>query len=1231
MERSKSVISIVVGIAAVLIIWRVGFYPPVPEPEAKPAETEVAAEPGKPGEVQKPGDANEPKVASDVKEPGKLADVNEPGKVVAAAEPNEPMEAVNLKDVQMKDIIKKLADWTGKTIIPADDESMKKKITIYAPKKLPRSKALAMIYSALRLKGYIAERSDDTIYLKPIKDAKLGEVPTIPDDIALAMIENKDQVVQKFFKLKNYGPTQMGDIIQKLIGEYGFVGVDETTNTLLVIDTVKNLMRFEKIVAQFDEAEAVATVKEIFQIYRGDATEIVQLLETLLSDGRSSITSQRGPGRGRGFRPPSRGSTGSGGATSVTVGTGRTPAVLIAEPKNNWIIAKATAEDIKLIGEWIEKLDKPVSTVLVDVPLAQMKNKSQIVQKFFKLKNYSPQRMSEVIKPLLGESGHVSGEENTGTLFVIDTVENLINFERIITEFDVPEAEQTVWDIFHIYNGDPSEIVQLLRMLLSAEGTGGATSRSVGYSRSSYGRSSYSSGRGGMSYYPSRSSSRSGASPAVMGTSQFPIVLIPEPKRKWIIARASAEDMKRIGEWIDKLDKKEPIEQEYETVTLGYADVSEVASRLNEALQQMPGSELQESVLIQPLVQARQIVIFGRADMREMVKKLIAEVDIPAGMFETRVFKLEHADPDEIKTNLEGLYEQQAGSFYSYGYSYSSYSRRSRNIESQETVKVISFPTMGQVTVIASPENMIKIAQQIEEWDVPLDVAQVKPLIIELHNSDPIEMAELLSTLFSEESARSMSFWDIYYGTQDDKKKIVGPLYGQLTFADVPGTSKIIVISKIPEAYKVIEALVLELDRQEMAQVPRVITLKYADPEDLSERLNAMFNEPGTSARIRLSEHGLGEDPLEESEQGNQGSSGQQGSATQTSQAEYTPWWSQSGARSRVGEEVPISNVIGRIRFVPDPHTKSILVLAPPEFIDEIEKLIHELDIPGKQVLIKAIIVEIDHRSATSLGVQLSTNPDAFGAVGENAILALNQLTHLATHGSAAANRDRETGLGPGVVGTGTGTVLGVGTDLYAMIDFLVKKTNAKILNQQTLWTKDNEKAMFFKGETVAFLAGAATTVGVTTQDVTFEDVGMTLQARPSITPEKDVDMNVRVNLSQVTPELVNNQPVRSKMKTETNMIVGDGQTIMLGGILFQTESTIERKLPLLGDVPLVGGLFRHNESLVANNELIIFITPFVIDDPKSIPPETIEQIEKLENIQEQLETTMERLEQELP
>jgi general secretion pathway protein D len=987
-------------------------------------------------------------------------------------------------------------------------------------------------------------------------------------------------------------------------------------------------MRIERIIAQFDLPETGQTVTKIFEIRHGNPEEIVRLLDTLLSDGRGS--SARGPSRSGGppsppSSTPSKSSTKGGAATSVTVGTSQRPIVLIPEPRYNWIIAKASAEDMEEIGRWIEKLDKQVPTILVDQPLAKIENKNQVVQKFFKLENYSPTQMGQVVRPLLSEAGYVSSDETTRQLLVIDTVENLMRIEMIIAQFDVPEAEQTVTEIFEILHSDPSEIVQLLRMLLSdgASGSASGPSRSSSYGgsssyrlSSSFGMSSglggtYSpySSSSGSTYSPYRRSSRSStATSVVIGPSQQPVVLIPEPKRKWIIARASAEDMKLIGEWIEKLDRKDPVEKEYETISITYADVSEVADRLNQALEQMPGSDVRASVLVQPLTQARQIVIFGRKDLRDMVRKLIIEIDIPPGTFETKIFDLEHADPDQIKENIDNLYGESAAPMYD-TYYYYRYGPGSRSRSPSEVVKVISFPTMQQVTVIASPENMLKVAKQIEEWDVPLDVNEVKPRIIELHNTDPVQMATLLSTLFSEStSGRGISIYDIIYGRTEEKQKIVGPLYGQLTFESVPGTKKIIVISKIPEAYNVVEALIRDLDKAEMGEVPKVVTLKYANPEDLAERLNALFNEPGTTATIRRSDQGLSAYSME-AESGTS-SSGQSGQDT-TSQGEYRPPW--TTGRTNLDEQ-PISNVIGRIRFVPDPRTKSILVLAPPEFMDNIVKLIEDLDIPGKQVMIKAVIMQIDHTNLTSLGLQLKTG--SFDE-SENAITIINSLNFLDEHGALVF----------GELGGGTSFDISAGLSVSAMIDFLVKKTDAKILNQQTLWTKDNEEAMFFKGKRVAFKTEMGVTQQTTTQSIEFEQVGMTLRVRPSITPENNVDMIINVILSQLTADKENEQPVRTEMDTTTNMIVQHAQTLMLGGILFQTDSKVERKIPLLGDVPVAGGLFRHNNIIESNEELIVFITPFVIDQPDKMLPETMAEIEpplkKLDNIKEELEAIL--------
>jgi len=281
--------------------------------------------------------------------------------------------------------------------------------------------------------------------------------------------------------------------------------------------------------------------------------------------------------------------------------------------------------------------------------------------------------------------------------------------------------------------------------------------------------------------------------------------------------------------------------------------------------------------------------------------------------------------------------------------------------------------------------------------------------------------------------------------------------------------------------------------------------------------------------------------------------------------------------------------------------------------------LIATLDVPGKQVMIKAVIMEVDHKDLSSLGVQLASNTSAFGALEENSILALNAFEQLDRHGAVV--------FGAGG-NQGTQVENTITANVYGLLDFLQKKVNAKILNQQTLWTEDNEEASFFKGDRVAFYTAATTGTGTSTQNFEFQRVGMNLAVRPSITPTKDVDMIINIIISQLSTEEENGQPVRTEMETQTNMIIGDGETLMLGGILFQQDSVIKRGIPGLSDIPLLGALFSHEEKTIANNELLVFITPYVINDAGENTPETQEQIdipkEKLEQIRKELNTSME-------
>lgn len=905
----------------------------------------------------------------------------------------EELESIQLNDMEMKNILRILADWTNKPVIPVNDEIMQTRITVYSPKRVTRQEALALLVSALYARGVLVDQTGNTIFLKPLASARIGAVPTLGVDEPLARISDPTQVVEKWYQLSNYKASQMAQIVSSLTAEYGHVTADDSTGRISVIDTVENLRRIEQVIQQLDVPESAQAVERIFELKTADPIEVVQVLNLIL--GQSAQT-QRTSSTQSGFRGPGRGREG----TQTTVSTA--PAVVI-------------------------------------------------------------------------------------------------------------------------------------------------------------------------------------------GTGDIPIRLIAMPKQHWILARASRADMQTIESWIQKLDIGETSETKQQVFQIRYADVREVATMVTQALRDMPGTDLTANLVVQPLQGTNQIVVFGSDENRKIVEKLIAQIDLPKeDIYIERTFKLKHADSDQIKQNIEGLYETETGTLSSYSWSSSRSTSRSRTIDPEETVKVISYPTLRQVTVIASEKNMNRIAKQIEEeWDIPLDLRKDQYRILTLQNSDAVKMADLLTRLFSEESqsAGSQSLLRILFGEQEQSKgKIVGSLYGMLTFEAVPDTKKILVISKIPEAYDVIEQLVQDLDGQEGAEVPRVVTLKYADAEQLSDQLNAILNESGTTATIQRSVQGL-------SAYSTDSTTTTTTTETQMQESAGTirPWWT---TQRQTQDQMPPSNLIGRVRFIPVARSKALLVLAPPKFMDNILSTIEQLDQPGMQVMIKVVIMEIDHSDVTSLGVRLSSDPSAFGTIGVNAIDILNNLTATYTRKSFAISAESNADL---------------------LIDFLVKNANAKILNQPTLWTKDNEEARFVKAQKVAFITGDSfdrTNTNSVQRTFDFEDVGVTLRIRPNITPEKAVDMAIHLNISQLQEEIINTQPTRKNLDTMTHMIVNDGQSVILGGLLFQNDVDIVQKVPLLGDFPLVGGLFRHKNKVLQNDELLVFVTPYVIDDRglAQMPTETEEE-----------------------
>lgn len=900
-----------------------------------------------------------------------------------ADEPDEPVDlgGLNLVQLEMKKLLPKMADWTGKVIIP-DQKLEKVKLTIYSNGKHTKDEILGHIYAALEIQGYIIEEREDTIFIKPLLDSGVGFVPVIPEEVPLASVEDKSKTVQKVFKLSVYSPSEMRDL--------------------------------------------------------------------LLS--------------------------------------------MVQERKNARIIA----------------------------------------------------------------------DDSTNTLIAIDTVSSLIRMENIIRVLDVTEADQTITETISVNTGDAVSIVQILEILLQTDA-------------SSNRRSAQNQSRKG------------GASTSFIGPSSNPVVLVPMPDQNWIIARAFSADMRLIKEWVQKLDIEESETVDQEMVSVSYLDVNELASRLNEGIEQNPRSGVRPEVFVQALPKAKKILLFGSERNRLRIKSFIAEMDIPSDKYLTRKFDLEHADPDQIKEYLEKLYQEEKDTSSRYNY----YSRsRNQSSDDEDFVRVIANPILSQVTVIAPPEKMNRIERQIEEWDQPLSLEDVKPLIVTLKNSDPVKMSELLSSLFSESSgsASGFSYYDFFRGGgANEKEKIIGALYGQLTFEAVPDTKKIIVISKIPQAYDVIKELIHELDSEEVAELPTVVVLKYADAEELCDQLNALLNEQGTTATLRRSSRGLSPTSLaqdaassgsENTPPRRQANNNNQANNNESNPGVIKPWWT-TGRPSET--ETPTSNLIGKLRFIPVHRSKAILVLAPREYRESIREMIAVLDQPGKQVLINAAILQVDRRMLDSLGTKISSNPSALGDIGENALTALTNISG----GRSNIN------LGNEVQGEFT-----FSGNMGVLIDVLRKEAAARVLNEPTLWTMDNEEAEFFRGEQIALKSNQRITDNnAIISDFVYRSVGVILRVRPNITPENAVNLTLNLEISTVKPEPVNGEVAIQQLSTSTRMSAYDGETVMLGGIIFQSETLINTKTPLLSDLPLLGRLFSHEEKEQQDNELLVFITPTVIDN----------------------------------
>ncbi|HEY7090207.1 MAG TPA: secretin N-terminal domain-containing protein, partial [Tepidisphaeraceae bacterium] len=296
------------------------------------------------------------------------------------------------------------------------------------------------------------------------------------------------------------------------------------------------------------------------------------------------------------------------------------------------------------------------------------------------------------------------------------------------------------------------------------------------------------------------------------------------------------------------------------------------------------------------------------------------------------------------------------------------------------------------------------------------------------------------------------------------------------------------------------------------------------------------------------------------------------------------------------------SDLAGQVTIIADPDTNSLLVRTAPGNYDQVKQILGELDRPVAQVLIKVLIAEVTHDNATDIGAELS-------------------VLNLRLNSSGSLTEGQQGGTGFNLAPPGSllqqGLVLQIlESNFTATIRALETQGKLDVLSRPYILASDNQLASITVGQEVPFITRSQLTdTGQTINTIEYSDIGILLDVIPHINPDGLVIMDVAPEISALTGTTVPissnvSAPVIAKRSAQSRVGVQNGQTIVIGGLMEDRKTETINKVPIIGDVPFVGELFKRSQKDKTKTELLIFLTPHVASNPLMLQQMSAEEVQ---------------------
>jgi general secretion pathway protein D len=325
----------------------------------------------------------------------------------------------------------------------------------------------------------------------------------------------------------------------------------------------------------------------------------------------------------------------------------------------------------------------------------------------------------------------------------------------------------------------------------------------------------------------------------------------------------------------------------------------------------------------------------------------------------------------------------------------------------------------------------------------------------------------------------------------------------------------------------------------------------------------------------------------------------------------------------------PVSGQVGGALIQADPTTNTLIITAPDAVYRQLRAVIDKLDVRRAQVFIESLIVEVTGDQAAEFGIQWQTGSGSGQTGSESGVVGGTNFGGPGTNLIGIAQNPATIGTGLSIgVARGTITLPGVGTitNLQFLARALERNTKANILSTPNLLTLDNEEARIIVGQNVPFITGQYTTPSSTQvnpfQTIERRDVGLTLRVRPQISEGGAIRLVIYQEVSRVESDTNPAGIITNIRAIESNVLVDDGSIVVLGGLVQDSVVSNVEKVPLLGDIPLLGQLFRYETRRQQKTNLMVFLRPFVMRDDSAARSLVIDRYDQMRSLEESTKQT---------